>query len=102
MLTRTVVVKFPLPFVLLSIFSLAQQEPVASASPSVLQFPVVLQQSLETGKTAVGSKIEAKLAVGTLVNGIVFPKNAVFSGRVIESVAKTGKNPSRLAIRMDS
>ena len=29
-------------------------------------------------------------------------KNAVFSGKVIESVAKTSTEPSRLAIRMDS
>ncbi|HKW17097.1 MAG TPA: hypothetical protein VJO35_06285 [Terriglobales bacterium] len=56
---------------------------------------------MESGKTSVGTKVEAKLTVATLVNHMVIPKGAVFSGVVIESVAKGSKNPSRLAIRMD-
>jgi hypothetical protein len=32
----------------------------------------------------------------------VIPRNALISGEVIESVAKSGNSPSRLAIRMDS
>jgi hypothetical protein len=101
MFTRTIVRCLAL-IALSSLSSSAQQNPAASIPPSVLQFPVVLQQGLETGKTAVGSKVEARLAVATLVNGIVFPQNAIFSGVVIDSIAKTKKNPSRLAIRMDS
>ena len=79
-----------------------QQKPAASTSPSVQEFPVVLQQNVETGKTPVGAKIQAKLAVATLVSGMVLPKNAIVSGVVIESVAKTATVPSRLSIRMDS
>jgi hypothetical protein len=40
--------------------------------------------------------------VATLVNGVVIPSNAIFSGEVIESVAKSKDSPSRLGIRMDS
>jgi hypothetical protein len=82
---------------------LGQQQPAAtSVTPALLEFPVSLQQTVETGKTPVGTKIQAKLLVATLVNRVVVPQNAVFSGVVIESVAKTKKNPARLAIRIDS
>lgn len=67
-----------------------------------LEFPVIMRQNVVAGATAVGSKIEAKLAVATLVNGVVVPQGASFSGEVIESVAKTASGPSRLSIRMDS
>ncbi len=65
-------------------------------------FPVILQQDVTAGKTQVGSKIQAKLSIATLVQGKVIPRNATFSGEVTESVAKTKTGPSRLAIRMDS
>jgi hypothetical protein len=81
---------------------LGQQPPTPSAPPGVQEFPVMLQQSVAAGKTPVGTKIQAKLEVATLIAGIVIPRNAVFSGEVIESVAKTKTEPSRLAIRMDS
>jgi hypothetical protein len=82
---------------------LSQQKPAASADPSGTQeFPVVLEQNVIAGKTAVGSKIKAKLEVATLIGGAVIPRNAVFSGEVIESAAKTASDPSRLAIRIDS
>lgn len=87
--------------VCLSTWSLGQQKSAAPPA-GVREFPVVLQQSVESGKTPAGTKIQAKLAVATLVNRVVIPKDAVFSGEVIESVAKTGKDPARLAIRMDS
>jgi hypothetical protein len=61
-----------------------------------------LQQSVSAGKTPVGTKIQAKLWVATLVDGTVIPRNAVFSGEVVESVAKTKTDPSRIALRMDS
>jgi len=63
---------------------------------------VVLQQSVTAGKTAAGTKVEAKLRVATLVDGRVVPKNAVFSGEVVESTAKNGKQPCRVSVRMDS
>ena len=43
-----------------------------------------------------------KLDVATLLDGTVIPRNAVFSGEVIESVGKTKTDASRIAIRMDS
>jgi hypothetical protein len=83
--------------------ALLGQEPTAPSGPAgVQEFPVMLQQSVAAGKTPVGAKIQAKLEVATLVAGTVIPRNAVFSGEVIESVAKTKTEPSRLAIRMDS
>jgi len=54
------------------------------------------------GKTPVGTKVEAKLAVATLVDGAVIPRDATFSGEIVESTAKSATDPSRLAIRMDS
>jgi hypothetical protein len=80
----------------------AQQKPSFSPAGRGLEFPVVMRQSLVSGKTAVGTKIQAKLAVATLVDGVVVPRNAVFSGEVVESVAKTADKPARLAIRMDA
>lgn len=63
---------------------------------------MLLQSNVIAGKTAVGTKIQAKLCVATLVDGTVIPRNAIFSGEVIESVAKTAKDPSHLGIRIDS
>lgn len=80
---------------------LAQERPNAPVLGAA-EFPVVLQQSVTAGKTPVGTKVQAKLMMATLVNGTVIPRNAVFHGEVIESVAKTKTDPSRLAIQMDS
>jgi hypothetical protein len=66
------------------------------------ELPVTLRQNVEAGKTAVGTKVEARLVIGTMIEGEVLPRGAMISGVVIESVAKSGKSPSRLAIRMDS
>ena len=96
---------------LLSVFCsatlLGQQTSPSTASPSpappgAQEFPVVMQQSVAAGKTPVGTKIQAKLGLATLSQGTVIPRNAVFSGEVTESVAKSKADPSRLAIRMDS
>lgn len=81
---------------------LSQQVPSPSTLPVVREFPVILQQNVIAGTTGVGTKIQAKLAIATLVDSAVIPRNAVFSGEVIESAAKTATEPSRLAIRMDS
>ena len=66
------------------------------------EFPVILQQNVAAGKTPVGTKIQAKLSIATLVEGKVVPRNAVFSGEVIESAPKTATDASRLSIRMDA
>lgn len=66
------------------------------------EFPVLLQQAINAGKTPAGAKIQAKLTMATLVNGKVIPRNAVLSGEVVESVAKTKKDPSRISVRIDS
>ena len=83
-----------------------QQKPAPSSSSSppsgAREFPVTMQQNVTAGKTPAGTKVQAKLEVATFVDGAVIPRNAVFSGEVIESVAKTKTEPSRMAIRMDS
>jgi hypothetical protein len=83
-----------------SLFS--QQTPSTSTASVALQFPVLLQENVVAGKTPAGTKIQCKLTAATLVAGTVIPKNAVLSGEVVESSAKTGKDPSRLSVRMDS
>jgi hypothetical protein len=79
-----------------------QQKAAAPSAPKALEFPVTMEQKVTAGATPVGTKVKAKLTVATLVQGVVVPKNAVFSGEVTESVAKTANEPSRLAIRMDA
>jgi len=66
------------------------------------ELPINLRQSVEAGKTAVGTKVEARLMMATMIAGAVLPRGAVISGEVIESVAKSKDSASRLAIRMDS
>lgn len=81
---------------------LGQSKPATSPSIAGLEFPVHMRQNVEAGKTLVGTEIQAKLDVATLVNGVVVPEGAILSGEVTESAAKSGAEPSRLAIRMDS
>jgi hypothetical protein len=81
---------------------LGQQTPSSGLASNAQEFPVVLLQNVTAGKTPVGTKVQAKLAIATLFNGIVIPRNAVFSGEIVESVAKTSQSHARLAIRMDS
>jgi hypothetical protein len=73
----------------------------AGTPAKIPDFPVVLEQNVTAGKTPVGSKIQAKLTLATLLNGTVIPRNATLSGEVTESAARTASDPSRLAIRMD-
>jgi hypothetical protein len=92
----------------------AQEVPGAGASSLVdtgtsaadgcveCELPIVLRQTVEAGKTAVGTKVEARLVMATMIKGGVVPRGAVISGEVTESVAKSKDSPSRLAIRMDS
>jgi hypothetical protein len=79
-----------------------QPTPAAHSSSGALEFPVIMRQNVAAGTTPVGTKVQAKLAVATLVDGVVVPRDAVLSGEVTESVAKSATDPSRLAIRMDS
>ncbi len=87
---------------LLSQVLLSQTTPAANSFPAGLEFPVNMRQTVAAGKTPVGTKVQAKLTVATLVGGVVVPQDAILSGEVTESVAKSATNPSRLAIRMDS
>ncbi len=81
---------------------LGQQKAAPSASTAALEFPVTFQESVAAGKTAIGTRVEAKLGMATLVNGTVIPQGAVFSGEVVESTAKDKTEPSKLGIRIDS
>lgn len=78
----------------------AGQSPAPRAAG--LEFPVVMRQNVVAGKTPIGTKVQARLAVATLVNGVVVQEGAILSGEVTESAAKSATEPSRLAIRMDS
>jgi hypothetical protein len=54
------------------------------------EFPVVFQQSVEAGKTPVGTQVKGKLLVATRFHGTLIPRNnAVVSGVIFESVRKT-------------
>jgi hypothetical protein len=81
---------------------LSQTKTAAPGSASGLELPVIMRQNVAAGATPVGTRIQAKLAVATLVNGVVVPQDAILSGSVTESVAKSAASPSRLAICMDS
>jgi len=37
-----------------------------------------MRQNITAGKTPVGTEVEAKLVVGTMGDGAVFPKNEIF------------------------
>lgn len=80
----------------------AQTTHAAAASMTALEFPVLMRQKIEAGKTPVGTRIQAKLTVATLVNGVVIPRDAILSGEVIESTFKSATGPSRLSIWLDA
>ncbi len=81
---------------------LGQQNNPSPAVQSAIEFPAQLQQGVVAGKTAIGTKVQAKLQMATMVNGTVVPRNATLFGEVTESTAKISGSPSRLAIRIDS
>jgi hypothetical protein len=66
------------------------------------EFPVILQQSVEAGKTPAGTQVQGKLAAATLFSGTLIPKDAVTSGVVVQSESKKGEERARLAIRMNT
>ena len=103
MFTRTMLVGSVLSTLTLGCAAvLGQQKAAAPSAPAAREFPVIMEQKVTAGVTSVGTKITAKLTLATLVDGVVVPRNAVLSGEVIESVAKSATEPSRFAIRMDS
>jgi hypothetical protein len=75
-----------LTVVLTSAALLSQAMPAPPSSAAGLEFPVTMRQNVIAGTTPVGTKVQAKLAVATLVNGEVVPQDAIFSGEVTESV----------------
>lgn len=77
------------------------QQSQSTVSAQVNEFPIVFQQNLVAGKTPTGTKVKAKLMFATLQNGRVIPRNAVLTGEVVESTAKTSSDPSRLEVRVD-
>jgi hypothetical protein len=101
MLTRRLVVQGAI-LAFCSAASIGQQSHQAPPPPVLREFPVILQQNLEAGKSPAGTKVEGKLAAATLFNGTLIPKNAVTSGVVIESESKRGEERARLAIRMNT
>jgi hypothetical protein len=88
--------------VFLASAALLSQRPIADKSSARLELPVIMRQKVTAGATRAGTKVQAKLAVATLVNGAVVPQGAILSGEVAESVAKSATSPSSLAIRLDS
>jgi hypothetical protein len=88
--------------VLSSIVVLGQSIPTGSRSSSLLEFPAIMLQRVTAGTTPVQTKVQAKLALATLVGRVVLPQGAILSGEVTESVPKSATNASRLGIRMDS
>jgi hypothetical protein len=80
----------------------SQQPPATPGSSQAHDFPVIMRQNVVAGATPVGTKVQAKLVIATLVDGVVVPRDAVLSGEVTESVAKSKSDPSRLGICLDS
>jgi hypothetical protein len=76
-------------------------KPATAAASAAVEWPVTFLENITAGMTAVGTKVQAKLLIATLVNGTVVPAGAVLSGEVLESQAKSAAAPSRLAIRMN-
>jgi hypothetical protein len=87
--------------IFIGVLAVAQQPKTNPAAHAALEFPVVLQENVVAGKTPVGTAVHSKLMLATLVKGVVVPQDAMLSGHVEESTAKTVRDPSRLKIRLD-
>ena len=88
--------------VLLFVFGgFTDKRPPAPTTSDLIEFPVTMQQKITAGITPVGTKVQAKLTISTLVHGTVVPRDAVLFGQITESVAKSADVPSKLGIRMD-
>lgn len=82
--------------------SVSSQTTANSTAPAASEFPVIMRQSITAGKTPVGARVQAELVIATMANGTVVPHGAVLTGEVVQSVAKTKTEPSRLSIRIDT
>lgn len=103
MFSKTIAIgRAGLTLVLSSIVLLSQSIPAGPSSSSLLEFPVIMLQKVTAGTTPVRTKVQAKLALATLVGRVVVPQGAILSGEITESVPKSATNASRLGIRMDS
>ena len=76
------------------------EAPVNPSAPQ--EYQLILENGVTAGQTAVGTRVQGKLPMATLLHGKVVPRNAVFSGKVVQSAAKTATEPSRISIRMES
>lgn len=101
MLARNLLLNLVLSLLPLT-YGVGQNTPQTATNPAALEYPLMLEKSVTAGKTPVGTKVEGKLLMATLVNGKVVPRGAVFSGQVTESTEKTKTEPSRISIVMDS
>ncbi len=97
---RATVIQYAWLLIALASSGSSQQSTASPAASS--EFPVIMRQNITAGKTSVGARVQAELVIATMVNGIVVPRGAILSGEVIESVAKSKTEASRLSIRIDS
>jgi hypothetical protein len=81
---------------------LSQQTNVNPAASAFSEFPVIMRQNITAGKTPVGTRTQAELVIATMANGIVVPRGAILTGEVVQSVAKSKTESSRVSIRFDS
>ena len=63
------------------------QKPPAASNSDLVEFPVTMQQKITAGVTPVGTKVQAKLTISTLVHGTVVPRDAVLSGEITGKVS---------------
>ncbi len=102
MLSRRLVVQGAI-LAFCSAASIGQQSHQPPPPSHVLrEFPVILQQSVEAGKSPAGTQVQGKLAAATLFSGTLIPKDAVTSGVIVQSESKKGEDRARLAIRMNT
>jgi hypothetical protein len=80
----------------------SQQTAANSAASGASELPVIMRQTVTAGKTPVGTRVQAELVIATMVNGAVVPRGALLTGEVVQSVAKSKTELSRLSIRIDS
>jgi len=99
---RTTVIRCAWLLIALACSGLSQQTAAKPTAPASSEFPVIMRQNITAGKTPVGSRVQAELVIATMANGTVVPRGAILTGEVVQSVAKSKTEPSRLSIRIDS
>ena len=76
-------------------------KPAPNARPG-LEFPASLQTKVVAGSTPAGSEVRARLTMATFQNGVVIPQDAVMTGHIVQSVARSKDSPSLLKIKFES